>query len=667
MAKNTIPENSALLLNRLSQLSTPELEELIVYHNEKYFVDVAPEISDEAFDKLVEALRFKHPSSPVLLELGEKAFKSEVIHQQPMLSLDKCYDDETFRKWADKIHGDMVAMPKIDGVASSIIYSPEGELILAATRGDGRVGEDITKNARLISEIPLKLHKSKHAALFLVNDNLEVRGEVFLKLSRFNQHYSEEFANPRNLAAGALKHKEEQKSKAYGLSFIPYDLRGTKAQNEVEKFMLLAELGFVKMSIKSIKNTAEAEVFFRDFQKQRNNFDFETDGVVYRANQLKDQIRLGETAHHPRYAIAYKFQTESAQTELLGVEWSVSRTGVITPVALVKPVFLSGATISRASLHNLGIFLSLGLKENSLVEVNRRGGVIPHVERVLSATGKPLLPPNECPSCHKAVVRQDDFLMCLNKDQCAKAVISNLVYFCHVIGLEGFGEKIITRLYDAELVRNFADIYRLSVAELGYLERMGDVLAHKLWQEIQKKRELDLPVFLKALGIAEVGANISEFVASNFKSLSELRALNVSELEKLHGIGERIANSLVDGLKEMSDEITELLKEIKVRDYEPPAKSHDQSSVFFGKGVIFTGKMAHLDRKSAQDLVKSLGGNTPGAVSAKTDYLVIGDEGSPLLGQGAKSTKQKEAERLIAEGAKIKVLSESEFLKLANT
>jgi DNA ligase (NAD+) len=665
MARKDIITTSAYLLEKLSSLSSSELEELIIYHNKKYFTDAAPEISDEAFDKLVEALKFIKPQSLVLNQVGHEAFGREVTHLRPMLSLDKCYDDESFFKWAEKIHGDLIAMPKIDGIASSLIYSAQGDLVQASTRGDGLTGEDITQNIRMISDIITKLSKDIIKNLELDSDYIEIRGEVFLPLSRFNQEYAQEFANARNLAAGALKQKDMQKSKRYGLKFLPYDLRGFKLERESDKFILLERLNFSAMPWRLLKNDHEATTNFSYFQSRRAEFDFELDGVVFRANERSDQVRLGETAHHPRYALAYKFQGESAATELLGVEWSVSRSGAITPVAIIKPVFISGAQVSRASLHNLGIFLQHDLREHSLVEVIRRGGVIPHVERVLSKHGEALSVPTTCPSCHSLVEVNGDFLYCSAKQACRAVVASALIHFCSVLNIEGLGEKLIYKLLHHGLCVTFKDIFVLTVADLLTLDRMGDVLAHKLIQEIARKREIELAVFLRALGINEVGINASELVASNFHTLKNIRALSVEDLIPIHGIGARIAESLVAGLAELRPQIDDLLTLVHVKDYENRANSFDQDNFFFNKSVVFTGKMAHLDRKAAQALVKSLGGTAPGAISSATDFLVIGDEKSALRGEGQKSTKQKEAEKLINTGSALKIISESEFLRLS--
>lgn len=663
---NEIEKSSEQLIKSLATLSEAQLSELIYVHNRKYFYENSPSITDEAFDKLVEALKLLNPKAEALVAIGhnERAFGNEITHQRPMLSLEKCYDDASFFKWAEKINGDFLAMPKIDGVACSVIYSTQGELLQTATRGDGRVGENITKNALLIPDLPAKLPKEIVSSIAASDENLEIRGEIFLPISKFKEQFAKEFVSPRNLAAGVIKLKESDQSKNQALRFFPYDLRGSILTTEREKFELLERLNFSMMPWRIVHNDESATEIYFEWLKLRDTFDFEIDGVVFRANLLNDQRRLGETAHHPRYAMAYKFQGESAQTKLVGVEWSVSRTGSVTPVAIVEPVFVSGASITRASLHNLGIFLSLELAEESLVEIVRRGGVIPHLERVLFKKGAPLSIPEHCPSCGGALVVDGDFLRCAQPDSCEEVVVAKLIHFVHVFGIEGLGEKIIRKLFQAGLVKKFGDVFRITASDLHGLERMGEVLASKLLEEIHKKRTIDLPTFLRALGINEIGTNVSELLAANFHILARIRELSEEDLLAVHGIGASIARSLIDGLRELSTEIDDVLTEVSITEGETINVDADITHPLFGKSVVFTGKMAHLDRKAAQALVKSFGGKTPDAMSAAVNFLVIGDDGSPLLGAGKKSTKQKAAEKLISAGHHIEIISESDFLKM---
>lgn len=665
LGNEKIQENSRKLLNNLPHLSEGELVELISFHNQKYFIEASPEISDFAFDKLVEALRIINPNAPILEKLESEEPANQLKHKRPMLSLDKCYDESSFYKWAEKITGDLVAMPKIDGVALSIIYSESGELVEAATRGDGRVGENISKNILMIDDVPKKL-PIKPQDIDSQENNLEIRGEIYLPLSTFEEKYAQEFSSPRNLAAGALKLKDFSKTKDFGLKFFPYDLRGSTAQNEAEKFSRLEKYGFSMMPFEILENNEKATQAFSRMEEKRKDFDFEIDGVVFRANELSEQVRLGETAHHPRYAIAYKFQGESAQTKLVKVEWSLARSGAITPVAIVEPVFVSNATISRASLHNLGIFLSLDLREQSLVEINRRGGVIPQVERVLMRSGEPIFAPKKCPGCQGDVRIERDFLYCSAKNQCEQVVVAKLCHFARVLDIEGLGEKLVRKLYKNNLLRSYKELYLLESEQIADLDGMGELSANKLIEQIQQKKSLPLAIFLRALGIDDVGANVAELISANFHSFLRIQNLVKQDLVAIHGIGEKIAESLINGLTELKDEIDELLKLVKVQDFYEE-NQQQEGQVFYQKSFVFTGKMAHMDRKSAQNLVKKLGGKAPGAMNEKVNFLVIGDEGSALLGQGAKSTKQKAAEKMIKNGSLLKIISESEFLKMTES
>jgi DNA ligase (NAD+) len=664
-----IEEKSQALLAELPDLDASELEELVRHHNAAYFERDAAEISDPAFDKLVEALRFANPQAAVLSEMGEGKVKKpdrrfkQVKHKVPMLSLDKCYDDETLHKWRDKVEGGIIAMPKIDGVACSMRFGADGKMVLATTRGDGKSGDDITKNARQIPEIPNPLPgKRIQGALAEGEDEVEVRGEVYMSLKRFRDIYAADFANPRNLTAGALKQKDPKKSGEYQLSFFPYDILGTQLATEREKFQLIADLGFSHVDVTYVPEDGDPAEAYRALDKARPDLDYEVDGMVFRADRVSEQKRLGLTAHHPRWAMAYKFQGDSAQTQLVRVEWSVGRSGVITPVAVVNPVYVSGATVTRATLHNLGRVRELGLKKTSLVELVRRGGVIPHVEAVLRAEGRKIQPPKKCPSCDREALVDGDFVRCSRPSECRDVIIARVSHFCRVVDLLGFGKKHLQNLIDKKMVRSPADLYRLTVEDLVPLERMGQKLAERLTGEVAARRQMTLPVFVTALGIDEVGPTVARAIVAHHKSVASLRKAEADELGEIHGVGEAIAQSLVQGLSENADLIDDLLSVVEIVEEEaaPVVEGHP----FSGRGVVFTGKMAHMDRKDAQKAVKKVGGSTPSSVTRDTAFLVIGDDGSPLLGDGKKSTKQKKAETLKEKGAAIQIITETAFLKM---
>lgn len=665
----SVVENSKKLLDQLKDLDADALERLVVHHNELYWQKAAPEIDDPTYDKLVEALRAARPGSPVLGDLGEAVTRAfgDVKHERPMLSLDKCYDDDTLLKWAAAVKGDFLMTPKIDGLACSIRYDKSGRMKVAATRGDGRVGDDITRNARGVKDIPQVLPL---ASAGLDGNAVEVRGEVYMRLSRFNAHYKGSKANPRNLAAGAIKTKDPKESAAYGLSFFAYDLLGTGAKSESEKVQKLEALGFPVLPHERFSDAKKLPDGFRafvtDVVKDGARLDVETDGVVVKADSVAEQERLGFTAHHPRYAIAYKFQGESAITTVKEVQWSVARTGSVNPVAFIEPIFVSGVTVTRVSLHNAGYAKKLGVGPGAKVEVVRRGGVIPHVERVLSKPEREIEFPTHWPvrDGSTRVVRDGDFLFLEEPERSLEVVVDRVRHFAAVIDAKGFGEKILVQLFEEGLVRTPADLYRLDVKKLAALARMGEKSAKNLVDTINARRELTLPVFLEALGIERIGTTVADKLASHFHTLDNVLHATREELSHIEGIGDEIAEAVVVGLKESRHVIHELTREVTLVEPERPA---DTGSPFFGKSVVFTGGMATMDRKTAQKRVQALGGKTPSSVTADLDYLVVGDEGSALLGEGEKSTKHKTAEKLVAKGAKVQIISETDFLKMLST
>ncbi len=624
----------------------PELEQEIRRHNALYFETHRPEISDYEFDRLVEELRRLKPDSPVLAEIpseGAKGFR-KVRHSREMLSLDKCYTDEDLLDWAGKFEGSVLAMPKIDGCATALRYDPEGRLVLAATRGDGLTGEDITANARQIRDIPQTVSRGP----------VEIRGEVYMKLSVFRE-FQDSFANPRNLAAGALKQKDPRKTADYRLSFFGYDVLDLPLTTEREKFDLLNT--FRIPTVESVfvnKEPEELKKAYEHFLAARNTRDYETDGVVFRADRLSEQERLGITAHHPRYAIAYKFQGDSGTTTLEDVEWSVARTGVITPVGIVKPVELSGATVTRVSLHNVGLMAAHGLRYGSRVVMMRRGGVIPNLESVVEAgQGKPVEIPATCPSCGRATEIRDDFLYCTNKKGCRKTKIQELEHFIKTIECDGFGEKLIEKLYDNGFLADAADYYRLKKDDLLGLERMGEVLAVKLIRHIQELRVLPLDVFLRALGIRELARQTSKILAREFGSLEKIRNLTEEDLSAIHSIGPVIAREIVAGLREKRGLIETLLTQVRIVESPPSAKVGPLA----GKKLLFTGSLLAMERSLAEKKVAEAGGEIASGVTRDLDYLVVGDGG----GAGSKLVKAK---KLRSQGAKLQILSEDEWKRL---
>ncbi len=634
----------------LATLSVPELEKLVEHHNRLYWDRNAPEISDEAYDRLVRRLRAVAPDSAVLEAMGPSSTAGDtgasITHAHRMLSLDKCYTDEELAHWAESFEGNVVGSPKFDGVACSLHYNSHGDLTLAATRGDGVAGENITLTARQIHDVPKRIEAR----------GIEVRGEVFMRLSVFKRFKDQGFSNPRNLAAGAIKMKSAEKSAAYGLSFAAYDVLGTDHASESDKMDFLGQMGFPPIERKVMARDA-MKGFYAELAARRASLDYEIDGVVFRCDSVAEQRRLGSTAHHPRYAIAYKFQGDAGTSHLRAIEWSVARSGAITPVGIIDPVNLSGAMLSRASLHHPGYIAKLGLTLNAEVVVVRRGGVIPKVEFVTHPGDTPIEIPTRCPSCGGPVRAEKDFLYCVAPSTCRSAVIGQLAHYAATTGMLGFGDVILAQCFDKKLLERPADFYALTEAKLLSLDRVAEKGARKLLAEVDRARTLDLATFLRALGLPELGQHVSALLAERYETLERVMALTAEELGAIHTIGAVIAETVVRSLSDAKPDIEALLAHVKLT--APDKQASAEGGPLAGKSFVFTGKMATLERKAAEAVVKRLGGTSLDAVSKQLTFLVVGDKKTP-----EKSTKQKAAEKLVGQGVAIKVITESEFLEM---
>jgi len=667
----------------LHDLDADALEVLVRRANTEYWEHNDPSLPDPLYDRIVEALRRRRPGSSVLEELGERVpdgpvleadeaedvppqarFGQAVRHTRPMLSLDKCYTPDELATWAGRFEGEIMAMPKMDGIAASLRYDASGALRLAATRGRGTEGEDITVNVLLVEDVPSAI-PPEHAPL-------EVRGEIFMPLSKF-AGFAGEFSNPRNLTAGSIKQKErdtpEGRRRLDALSFFAYDADGREFAHERDKLEVIAACGFKRdgFAIEFVQRD-ELDASFERFAEVRAELDYEIDGVVYRAADTAEQRRLGSTSHHPRWSIAYKFQGDTGITTLDDVEWSVSRTGKITPVAMLGPIELSGAKIGRASLHNLSRFTALELVRGAKVEVTRRGGVIPMVERVIErpADAEPFEIPEHCPACGNDVVvtreREADFLQCTDPNRCITARLGELEHFAKVVDIQGFGPKVVRKCFDEGFLSTPVDYYRLEVEQLEQLERLGRKSAQGLIDEVEAHRKIPLPTFLQALGVAHLGSQTSRLLAQELGSLAAIREADKERLLQIRGIQDAIAESLIDGLETHAELIDALLSEVEVD--ETPVEiignrlGEGGDGLLAGKTFLFTGALETFDRKSAQAKVVEHGGKPASGVSKTLDVLVVG------AGKGQKSSKQKKAEKLIAEGVGIEIMSEAAFLEL---
>lgn len=618
--------------------------------NIAYFQNAKPKMSDYEYDVMIENLKREKPNSPVIEEIGSDltpGFK-KINHSAPMLSLDKSYSPDSLSEWAKKISGDILASPKVDGLAIAIHFNKAGKLEHAETRGDGLKGDEVTENVLEIKGIPRLLKKYR--------SEIEVRGEVFMPQSVFKS-FNSNFANPRNLAAGAIKNKDPKKTRGYKLRFFAYDVLGKDFEKEIEKFCFLENIGFEAVNREVVNNQLnELLNVFSKYLATRETLDFELDGVVYKANQIADQTRLGASRHHPRWAIAYKFQGDSGKSVLREVEWSVSRTRVITPIGIIDPVKLSGAMVSRVSLHNFGLMKSKGVSLGATVLVMRRGGVIPNLEEVLKKGGPTVRAPKKCPSCGFPTEVIDDFLYCTNQKGCRSTRLGELRHFVDTLEIEGFGDKMIEQLYDSGMVTEPQDFFDLTRDDLLSLERVGEILADKLIANVQGRRRIPLAQFLRALGIAELARHTSELLAKNYRTLDKIRSVSEEELSAIHTVGPVIARETVAGLKEKAPIIDQLLKRIQLDE-----KSVAREGKLSGKSFLFTGAMAAMGRSEAEKKVEAEGGEIASGVTKDLDYLVIGSEGYKNRDKGNKWIK---AETLMQKGAAIKIIPEEEFLEL---
>ncbi len=662
------------------------LEAEIRRHNQLYWMQAEPEIPDTLYDLLVERLRDLAPDSALLEEIGggdrpdsEPAADvgddaelarldtgTKVQHDHVMLSLDKCYTEAELLKWFDRFEGGAIASHKVDGVALSLRYGADGRLVLGATRGNGRVGEVITENVRRVHGVPAVVE----------TPGLEVRGEAYMPLSVFRYRFAEDFANPRNLSAGALKLKDPQRTAEYDIRFFAYDAIGLDGHaTETSKREAMVRLGFEPVpTLSCTRETAQST--FDTLANGRDALDYETDGVVFKVDEVAQHDAMGMTAHHPRYAIAYKYQGESGFSALERVAWNVSRSGSINPVAVIEPVSLSGVTVSRVSLHNLGIMErlaggpirpgvndGLALGEGARVLVTRRGGVIPHVEEVVTPATGPFEVPEACPDCGAPVRRDGDFLTAEHLDACAAYATKRVEHYVGIVDIQGFGPKVLAQLWDRDLVREPVDLYRLRIEDLEGLDRLGRKSAENLVAQVETHRRIRLATLLAALGIPDLGGQVARSVEARMGSVEAVRGASVEDLVAIDGIGEIVAGKIVQGLAERSEAVDALLGEVEV--FVPaPAPGTGDSAPLAGVSFVFTGALEQMGRKEAQERVRELGGETPSSVSAKTHYLVLGDADHARFLAGWRSSKLKKAEQLAAAGSPLRIINESEFLDL---
>lgn len=622
------------------QLNVSELEQLVLKHNRLYWDLNNPQISDYEYDQLILTLKNKNPTSNVLNELGPSFSEIgvEVKHSKPMLSLDKCYDEESLLKWTTKNHkATWIMMPKIDGMACSIKYK-NGQLFQAATRGNGEIGDDITLN--VVNIVP------KEISIESINEDdvIEIRGELYMPISVF-ENQKDLFANPRNAVAGIIKRKEDRSDN--GIKFLAYELIDSKYNLMSEKFEILFKSGFDIPFWKHFKTTINMQTEYNSILFNRNLYDYEMDGIVFRINEDNLYYDMGFTSHHPKGAIAYKFQGDYNETYLRDIEWRISRTGCLNPVAIVDAVKLSGANVTRITLHHAGMISSRNISINAKVLAVRRGGVIPHLEKVLENGNIPVVIPSNCPYCGNTTRLEGDFLYCNGNGECSLS--HRIMHFVSTLEIEGLGLTWIEKLIEEGLLNSVIDIFNLDRNDLLKLDNVSDTRADLWLTQINKSKKLSLSTFLASLGISQLGKKVSELLEDNFKTLERIRNLSVSEIVNINGFGEITANIIIEGLKKNETLINELLKYVEII-------SKDKKEIVDGKlnniSFLFTGTLSTMKRVDAESKVLSLGGNIASGVSKNLNYLVLGNEGKA----GSKLQKAKELN--------IKILSESDFISM---
>jgi DNA ligase (NAD+) len=637
------------------------LRDQIRHHEYRYFVLDDPEISDAEFDQLMNQLKKLEAEHPALItpdsptqRVGGKPREGVVkaAHSSPMLSLDNTYNVDDLRNWERRVHElsgrkdiDYVCELKLDGMSLALLYE-NGRLVRGITRGDGTVGEDVTLNVRTVRSIPLSIPKEKLKAAGIPAD-FEVRGEMLMPIAAFrkmNQQREEKglslFANPRNATAGTVRQLEPSVVAQRHLDYFAYMLLRdgrTFIDRQWETLNALNAAGFkVNPSRKLARSFDEVWAFIEQEEVKREKLPYEIDGIVVKVDRTALQEELGFTGKAPRWAIAYKYAARAGITQIEGVLWQVGRTGKLTPVAMLKPVPIGGTTVSRATLHNPDEIERLGVKVDDWVEVERGGDVIPKVTRVVDDKDHPrghklIHVPEKCPVCGTKVVRTEGEVdyFCVNAN-CPAKLRETILHFASrgVMNIDGMGEALVNQLTDRGLVKNVADIYKLTEDDLLSLERMGEKSAQNVLREIGASKKLPLERVIYGLGIRFVGERTAQFLAEHLGSMDALMNASEEELQQVNEVGPRIAESIVEFFQEVKNR--ELLERLRKAGLTFAGTKKERGTQLAGKTFVLTGTL-NLPRDQVKKTIEDAGGRVSGSVSKKTDYVVAGaDAGSKL-------------------------------------
>lgn len=653
-----------------------ELHRQIERHNRLYYEKHKPEISDQDFDRLLkelEVLEQAHPEhasadSPTQKVGGVPRKAGAVVeHERPMLSIDNTYSEDELRAFDERVRKNLkdeayeyVMEPKVDGVSLSVLYE-NGALARAATRGDGRFGDDVTANVRTLNSVP---HKLQGAGL---PKKLEVRGEVYLPLKNFEalnaqreKEGEELFVNPRNAAAGSLKLLDASVSARRGLCFFAHSLGVCEPNPFKEHEAMLGRFAASGLPVNEhrvCRTVEEALKACREWEKKRETLDYDIDGLVFKVNRLDQQAKLGHTNKSPRWVVAYKFPAQRAKTRLRDITVQVGRTGVLTPVADLEPVFLAGSTVSRATLHNEDEIERLGLRKNDTVVIEKSGDIIPQVVEVLKEkrTGKEkrFVFPKRCPVCGGEVRREEGEVArrCVNA-ACPAQLKARLMHFASrkAMDIEGLGEAVVEQLVEKKMVQDFADLYHLRTDALAALERFAEKSAGNLARQIEASKRKPLSRLVYALGIRHVGTAAAQLLAQRFGTMGALGGASREEVESVGGIGGVISESVGDFFRDKRNRaVLERLRRSGVRMDEP--KKTGVSGALAGQSFVFTGTLAGFSREEASRLVEERGAKVSSAVSRKTAAVVCGEEPGSKLDEakklGVRVMNEKEFKELI--------------------
>ena len=654
-----------------------ELHKLLNQYNYEYYVLDQPSVPDAEYDRLINELLKWEETYPELKSADSPTQRvgSEILagfqkvqHDIQMLSLANAFNEQDLKDFDRRVRQaaadnvSYVCELKIDGLAVSLSYE-QGVFILGSTRGDGSIGENITANLRTIRSIPLRLNKEI---------SLEVRGEAFMPRQSFEAlnklrlaNEEDAFANPRNAAAGSLRQLDTKIAASRNLDIFLYNIADTKeigVTSHSEALDLLDSLGFkTNQERKKCESIDEVIDYIYYWTKERPNLPYDIDGIVVKVDSLSQQAELGATAKSPRWAIAYKFPAEEVVTRLIAIELSVGRTGVITPTAILEPVRVAGTTVQRASLHNEDLIREKDIHIGDEVVVKKAGDIIPEIVNVLveRRTGEEteFLMPTHCPACESELIRLEGevALRCINP-KCPAQIREGLIHFVsrNAMNIDGLGEKVISQLFNENLIKDVADIYKLTYDQLIHLERMGEKSVNNLLQAIDHSKVNSLEKLLFGLGIRHVGEKAAKTLAQQFETLTNLQDATHEMLIAINEIGEKMADSIVTYFAQ--EEAKELIVELQAAgvnmEYNGPklVTIEQTDSIFAGKTVVLTGKLEKLTRNEAKEKIEALGGNVAGSVSKKTHIVVAGaDAGSKLTKAEELGIEIWNEERLIEE------------------